>query len=53
MVVVSEGQDKYWSEEDKIVFKNILNAANGIIYVYDEYIIEAMLKKDSCIVDMS
>ena len=53
IVLPSEGQDKYWKEEDKEVLKNILHSANGIVYIYHDYIFKAMFKRDRCMVNMS
>lgn len=46
-------QNKNWSEKDKIVYQNILESADKIIYVSNEYTNNCMLKRNRYMVDNS
>ncbi len=46
-------QDKNWKEKEIIIYKNILQKADKIIYVSDEYSKDCMLKRNRYMVDNS
>jgi len=53
MALPCKEQDKYWKEREQIIYRNILQKADKIIYVSDKYLEDCMLKRNRYMVDNS
>lgn len=53
MALPCKEQDKNWKKKDKIIYRNILQKADKIIYVSEKYSNKCMLKRNRYMIDNS
>ena len=53
LVLPCKGQDKYWNEESKAMYRDILSKADKIVYSSESYSKDCMHKRNRHLVDYS